>query len=495
MNFDEMALLARFLRLSGLGRALCSRKHDEDDEEITPMNRHRFRQRQLEEPDELEILKYPGSQIDKFHQLRRQVQGIGTRDWLENIAEELGMQDLEMTAYTFFAYVLDELRIAQAGELHDKIYAAYGFLKKALEPLNITPRFRPDYTKDVETVYQEIAEIHFKTTPEFRTLCFKEPPSMTNLTSLPSWCPDFSVRSHISLAGTDHYSRYNASKVSRPRAAPSESLYSIHGSTLTLNETFVIGRITDILAPPQEVEDEDEMTLSILKLIALHTTWLELLIALADATGKELEEGSGNRWDVFIDTLLAGHVSGQMAWKPVPHAHFKAYMAMFLGYFGAYIEYLAFEGDQEDREQAKVCLDLRRVFFDDAKVFPDLLPSEVEVNELRVLRSKSAPDEQDQERLMEENRKIDSFTEAMERHLLGRNMFVTDGASMGLSSRDVKVGDEVVLVRGARMVFVVRRREDGEGYTLVGEAYVSGAMDGEFVGKAESEGWRKMVLV
>jgi hypothetical protein len=508
MNFDEMALLARFLRMSGLGLSLCA-KNVGCDEEHTGLLKPRTRNQLPEAVDELDQSRYPGSQIDKFHQLRRQVHGIGTRAWLENIAKELCMDDLEMAAYTFFAYVLDEVRIAQAGDLHDKVYAAYGFLKKALQPLGIAPRFQPRYFMSVEELYQDIAEILLKTTPEFRVLCFKEPPSNTNLTTLPSWCPDWNARGHVSLAGTDHFSRYNASPLSGNRAPPLESLYTLGQldgvSTLTLNESYTIGRITHVMSEPQEIdadadEDEDATVIMTLKLMALHTVWFELLIALADATGQgsEGEDWSGNRWDLFIDTLLAGHVEGQQGWKPVPHDHFKAYITNFLGWFGAYIELLV-DGGPEDKEQARVCFNLLLVFYSDARLHPDLLPSEKEVYEARILRTRCMgpyqPSKEDHERVLEEDRKVDSFIQAMERHMLNRNLFVTDTALLRLGSKDCREGDEVVLLNGARVLFVVRRRDDLETYTFIGEAYVSGAMHGELMPTAKEHRWRKIALV
>ncbi|KAK0647197.1 heterokaryon incompatibility protein-domain-containing protein [Cercophora newfieldiana] len=65
-----------------------------------------------------------------------------------------------------------------------------------------------------------------------------------------------------------------------------------------------------------------------------------------------------------------------------------------------------------------------------------------------------------------------------------RRLFVTRGGWMGLGSWDVREGDEVVVLRGGKTPFVIRRRYDveeekAERYEMIGEAYVQGIMMGE----------------
>ncbi|KAF1809849.1 putative heterokaryon incompatibility protein 6, OR allele, partial [Eremomyces bilateralis CBS 781.70] len=63
---------------------------------------------------------------------------------------------------------------------------------------------------------------------------------------------------------------------------------------------------------------------------------------------------------------------------------------------------------------------------------------------------------------------------------LGRLPFITREGNLVLSSEHVKRGDFIALIRGAQVPFVLRR-QSGEIYQLISEAYVDGIMDGEVI--------------
>ncbi|RBA09731.1 hypothetical protein FPRO05_05667 [Fusarium proliferatum] len=64
-----------------------------------------------------------------------------------------------------------------------------------------------------------------------------------------------------------------------------------------------------------------------------------------------------------------------------------------------------------------------------------------------------------------------------------RRLFLTNGGYFGLAHPSSQPGDELVLLSGGRVPFVVRRgnAERSECYSIVGEAYVHGIMDGELL--------------
>jgi hypothetical protein len=70
-----------------------------------------------------------------------------------------------------------------------------------------------------------------------------------------------------------------------------------------------------------------------------------------------------------------------------------------------------------------------------------------------------------------------------------RRLFVTNGGYIGLAPPSAQLGDEVVLLSGGRVPFVVRKRNLNiqECYSIVGEAYVHGIMDGELLGTVDGE--------
>ncbi|KAF2228724.1 hypothetical protein EV356DRAFT_435862, partial [Viridothelium virens] len=62
----------------------------------------------------------------------------------------------------------------------------------------------------------------------------------------------------------------------------------------------------------------------------------------------------------------------------------------------------------------------------------------------------------------------------------GRRVFTSEKGYLGTGVEDVRAGDLVVLVEGACVPYILRPVAGREGtFSLVGEAYVHGMMDGE----------------
>jgi hypothetical protein len=70
------------------------------------------------------------------------------------------------------------------------------------------------------------------------------------------------------------------------------------------------------------------------------------------------------------------------------------------------------------------------------------------------------------------------FVRTFLRMCSARRVFSTEQGDLGIAHQGARVGDEVVVVPGAAVPFVVREVEGGA-YALIGEAFVHGAMDGE----------------
>jgi hypothetical protein len=68
--------------------------------------------------------------------------------------------------------------------------------------------------------------------------------------------------------------------------------------------------------------------------------------------------------------------------------------------------------------------------------------------------------------------------ESSENHSEGRRLFRTKNGYIGLGGRDVRAGDNVVLLAGANAPFVLRP-SDGGRFRVVSDAYVVGMMHGE----------------
>ncbi|KAH8803595.1 putative heterokaryon incompatibility protein 6, OR allele, partial [Xylogone sp. PMI_703] len=61
---------------------------------------------------------------------------------------------------------------------------------------------------------------------------------------------------------------------------------------------------------------------------------------------------------------------------------------------------------------------------------------------------------------------------------LGRLPFISRKGHLVLSSEHVKQGDVIALINGTQVPFILRR-QSGEAYQLIGDAYVDGIMGGE----------------
>jgi hypothetical protein len=62
--------------------------------------------------------------------------------------------------------------------------------------------------------------------------------------------------------------------------------------------------------------------------------------------------------------------------------------------------------------------------------------------------------------------------------IFGRRLIITDQGYVGIAPGAAKVGDHIFFLQGARVPFVLRQTESQDEYTLIGECYVHGHMDG-----------------
>lgn len=69
---------------------------------------------------------------------------------------------------------------------------------------------------------------------------------------------------------------------------------------------------------------------------------------------------------------------------------------------------------------------------------------------------------------------LDKFARKMELASYGRRFFTTEEGSMGLAGPRARVGDKIVFLPGADLPFVLRRRDDEAGWTMVNDCYLYG---------------------
>jgi len=76
---------------------------------------------------------------------------------------------------------------------------------------------------------------------------------------------------------------------------------------------------------------------------------------------------------------------------------------------------------------------------------------------------------------------------------LYRSFATTQKGYLALVPRKATPGKSVCVLRGGNVPFILNRRQDGY-FELVGEAYVHGVMDGEFVRDARKENLKQFII-
>ena len=78
------------------------------------------------------------------------------------------------------------------------------------------------------------------------------------------------------------------------------------------------------------------------------------------------------------------------------------------------------------------------------------------------------------------------FSDAAVTHCMHRSFITTKKGYFGLAQQNTKTGDEVCILRGGCVPFMLRRRDE-KYHELGGEVYLHGVMDGSFVLLAKKE--------
>ncbi|KAH8658186.1 heterokaryon incompatibility protein-domain-containing protein [Xylariales sp. PMI_506] len=94
----------------------------------------------------------------------------------------------------------------------------------------------------------------------------------------------------------------------------------------------------------------------------------------------------------------------------------------------------------------------------------------------------------------EYSKDVHEYFTHVETNSFQRKLFILDAGYLGLGLETMQVGDEVYVLAGADVPFIIRR--DGpDRYRLIGEAYVHGMMHGEAIAEQSRQSLRTIVLV
>ncbi|KAH7350429.1 heterokaryon incompatibility protein-domain-containing protein [Pyrenochaeta sp. MPI-SDFR-AT-0127] len=488
LGIDDLATMALFLKTSRLELPLMSACEDDNEEQNST---------------EL-YFSSPTSKIIAFYQKREHIRGIGNIQWLKKIAEMSDIQDLETAAYFFFFSVILQIRAADAKWPQDKIYAALGFLKKAIAPLNVDIRFQPTYSAPIQDIYVDITSVLLNIVPDFAILSEIESPSSRSMKGLPSWVPDYSCRSHQSLFNTGSHKRYNASGVSERRSSPNPSMFSININvippTLQLMQCYFLGMVRKVaVPPPPALNRTEDPTIAILYQDHVIKNWKSLLSLIRKSSAQIRFEY--NDWPALFATVLGNQLYEHG--RPSAHIgppHFKSYMTQFLFNIRQLLlsPETGMSPTETETQLGKEAWELiLESWYSDSRMHTNLIPSQEEIEQYCQryddITKQWNPSLSDMEWLEEKNAEASLFMEAMARHAPGKDLFATFTSRIGIGPQGIQAGDKIILVNGARVVYAVRKQ--GDSYRMVGECYLHGVMNGEMIQDIQRNGWKSIDIV
>jgi hypothetical protein len=315
---------------------------------------------------------------------------------------------------------------------HDKIYALLGLAVDAADA-----ELQPDYGASIEDVYTKTARYLLLRDPSILILHMAGIGRQRNLTKMPSWVPDWSRSKAMCFGSMVRTAGYRAASDTLPRVRPTSTLDTILFGGVIVDTIEEVGHARARAASEGNEEADAEFRRT-------SSTWLHEAEALArslspnskqefwkSAPYPRLSQSQGSLYEAFWRTLIAnmclgveGHTLKPGPVPPSVGAYYTSYRRNIL------------------------LLDGGPSSADPVESTRGLLYHKAHIN----------------------------ATE-------GRRFFNTKGGFIGLGNEGVKLGDEVAILAGGVTPFILRRdmttaaRRDH--FSLVGEAYIHGLMDGE----------------
>lgn len=375
------------------------------------------------------------------------------RQHLQNYNTRLTLPGLMLETWSF-----------ECKDPRDKVYALLGLVNSGTDSL----RVYPDYELPVERLYAQITR-HIIKTKGMEILSFHNDRSISNLSTLPSWVPDYSVPGHSGIrqeffntAGKLSKQVYSASHTSWERLP----MTGVRWDTILQTSNKNVGLNTQLRFDPSWYD-------MVLELDPLHTT-------------------GQHRTEVLWRTLCMDQDTHGS--HPAP----KIFKDQFRELISAMI---CAEGEKAEiaAEASKIAPSAKEMIHSpDPSIhgpyYDQLRPSLHALDELaRTEPACATPTSAEIEhfrntsdwRLWHKNDllkepKDPNFFRSFGTKYARRRLFRTARNSLGLSSSSVESRDEIWILAGSRVPFVLRPVDKGS-YQLVSAAYVHGIMHGEAV--------------
>jgi len=320
----------------------------------------------------------------------------------------------------------------------DKVYSVLGIFAH--------PPVYPDYTRPVADVYRD-----FVVTVESSLdviLYMKENLSLKVTPNLPSWVPDFAARAQEPIPWTYLGARFayragwSEADTSPLRLDhPDPNILAIHG--------IEADTVSHVAASYEELTQADGL---------LSSLGIMHLVSPTLAASRNGEDPVSTFWRTLTANLVG---AGPERVRPELHGRGFRVLATHC---------LARSADSDPTTVRNLLEQVQSPF----------LPSWEEI--LEYTRGGNATKEKAAEEAV-------IFLDALRAMFNGRRIFFTEAGRIGIGPEGVEKGDRVVVLRGMRFPFVMRKvgqEEEEEGgnsrYSLVGHCFAEGIMEGEVLG-------------
>ncbi|KAF2017677.1 HET-domain-containing protein [Aaosphaeria arxii CBS 175.79] len=365
---------------------------------------------------------------------------------------------LESNKLLSLRILLEIHRFSQSTDPRDKIYAFLGLADKSIEPFQTQSKsLIPNYNRSVQQVYSDVARALLISNGTLSTLEQVQDPSRTKIPDLPSWVPDYSIQLKpypLRLRGPTVWTASDK-RTWRPNILTLENgLLDVQGFRLDC-----VHRTALVL---DESKDPSAMWASYVKL-ALSLTLpypnptrkshepsrVELLWrTLCTDTYNKVSPAPPDTGTLFIDYVLNLQIRHRlMPWSRNEEfqPHFSPLSESIYPEWGSLF---ALEPDS-----TKYSL----------KSYKDRLMTVIE----NTFNGTYSP--------VELSQLQHDFDQGGGKQ---RRLFSTQSNFLGTGPRSLKVGDEVWILNGGPVPYILRPQSNGN-YRLIGEAFVYGVMHGE----------------
>lgn len=402
-----------------------------------------------------------------------------------------------------FAWMMNMCRQKKATDQRDRVFASSGMISQYRKP-EWWHLLGPDYSIPTEAVFTNASKFIIKSLGNLSWLSLVEDKSLRLHRNLPSWVPDLAVVSRpMSLVFAGSYNvfrNYEGFDTCHPwcfiliRFAigpadwtlPFDPRTPLHNTSLSakgckidslaytvqdLNETFTKHSISNILLAAARFETYDH-----------GDTWLVALM-------KTLAVGNSVALDLDTNAPAAAPTECfDDIWPPFLH-HIKVEIAQEIWRWNSSIRSQGVNWWDAHEEFARLCdsnglLPSREEFEDFFSVLTALYPRQDE---------KTNPIIEDADYLEIVHNPQLPFVKRASLNATFRVFVQTRKARMGLAPFSAKLEDEVWILHGAKVPFILRPRSDGT-YEFIGEAYIHGIMQGELFESGDQPNFRYLLL-